>query len=114
MKAWRRTLECAHALGARWILFQCPARFAPTPENKANLRRFFREIESSRGRAAARLGYVWEPRGEWKASEVREICEELELVHGVDPLRQSPVTAGRAYFRLHGRTAYGYRYTKLT
>src|SRR5215471_15391388 len=112
MMAWRRTLECARALGTQWILFQCPARFAPTPENKANLRRFFREIESPRGWCTARLAYVWEPRGEWKASEVRELCEELQLVHGVDPLQQSPVTAGPAYFRLHGRTGYRYRYTE--
>jgi uncharacterized protein YecE (DUF72 family) len=92
MMAWRRTLECAHALRARWILFQCPPRFAPTPQNKANLRRFFGEIARPRGRGAARLAYVWEPRGEWKASEVQELCEELELVHAVDPFQQRKQT----------------------
>jgi len=112
MMAWRRTLDCARALGTRWILFQCPARFTPTPQNQANLRRFFREIEPSRGRGAERLAYVWEPRGESKASDIRELCEELDLVHGVDPFQQRPVTAGPAYFRLHGRMGYGYRYTE--
>jgi len=38
MYAWRRTLECARALGSRCVLFQCPARFRPTPANKKNLR----------------------------------------------------------------------------
>src|SRR6516225_10031473 len=33
MAAWERTLACARALSSRIILFQCPARFSPTPEN---------------------------------------------------------------------------------
>jgi uncharacterized protein YecE (DUF72 family) len=177
--AWRRTLACARTLGSRCILFQCPARFAPTPTNKVNLRDFFREIkpellspnrsitggDDGRGawpcaptphvghaRGAGRRGgapksnpapaapslrsgqtlkggatqpeterlpppsraeplmCVWEPRGEWKAEEVRELCEELGLVHGVDPFHQSPVAGSFGYFRLHGRTGYHYRY----
>lgn len=114
MAAWQRTLECAEILRSRVVLFQCPARFAPTLANKANLRAFFREI--SRGpsgrRMDKRLTWVWEPRGEWKPEEVRELCEELGLVHGVDPFRQEPTTGLLDYFRLHGRTGYRYRYTK--
>ncbi len=33
-------------------------------------------------------------------------------MHGVDPFQQEPVTQGLGYFRLHGRTAYRYRYTE--
>jgi uncharacterized protein YecE (DUF72 family) len=192
--AWRRTLECARMLGSRCVLFQCPARFGPTPKNKANLRQFFREIkpdllspnpsitggeggrsrwppcgpkpsgggpcaptphamhargDGRRGDAsgsnpalaapspaaagsaqalkggttqpeterlappsqAEPLRCVWEPRGEWEAEEVRELCEELGLVHGVDPFQQSPVAGPFGYFRLHGRTGYRYRYS---
>jgi uncharacterized protein YecE (DUF72 family) len=113
MHAWRRTLACARMLGSRCILFQCPARFAPTRTNKANLRGFFREIKpellSSSG--AGLLTCVWEPRGQWEAEEVRELCEELGLVHGVDPFQQSPVAGPFGYFRLHGRTGYRYRYS---
>jgi uncharacterized protein YecE (DUF72 family) len=112
LHAWRRTLECARTLGCHCVLFQCPARFGPTPTNKVNLRDFFREIKpellSSSG--AGLLACVWEPRGEWQAEEVRELCEELGLVHGVDPFHQSPVAGPFGYFRLHGRTGYRYRY----
>ncbi len=111
--AWNRTLECARALGCRFILFQCPARFAPTRENKDNLKAFFREIaRASRGSQVDEgFRYVWEPRGAWKAEEVRELCEELDLVRGVDPFQQGPVTEGPGYFRLHGRTGYRYHYS---
>jgi uncharacterized protein YecE (DUF72 family) len=105
MSAWRRALECARTLGSRSILFQCPARFAPTPTNKTNVRDFFREIKPEP------LTCVWEPRGKWQAEEVRELCHELGLVHGVDPFQQIPVAGPFGYFRLHGRTGYRYRYS---
>jgi len=56
---------------------------------------------------------VWEPRGEWKAEEVKELCEELGLVHGVDPFQQMPVSVGTGYFRLHGRSGYRHRYSNV-
>jgi uncharacterized protein YecE (DUF72 family) len=95
------------------ILFQCPARFGPTQENKANLGSFLRKIRSdARSKPEGeRLTLVWEPRGEWKAEEVRELCEELGLVHGVDPFQQMPVTAGAGYFRLHGRSGFRHQYS---
>lgn len=113
IEAWKRTLECARILGSRCILFQCPARFAPTPENKSNLCEFFRTI----GRPTCSPGldqpliFIWEPRGVWKADEIRELCAELNLIHGVDPFLQPPVTNGPGYFRLHGGKGYRYRYT---
>lgn len=113
MDAWQRTIECARALGSRVILFQCPPRFTPTQQNKANLRAFFREIR--RGAfprdAPEPLTFVWEPRGKWPTEEVGELCQELALVHGVDPLQQEPATGGQGYFRLHGRTGYRHHYT---
>ncbi|MEJ2008107.1 MAG: DUF72 domain-containing protein [Acidobacteriota bacterium] len=113
MAAWQRTLEAAQILRSRVILFQCPARLGPTPENRSNIRTFFREIGRSAGMGnrAGKLTYVWEPRGEWKPEEVRELCQELGLVHGVDPFVQKPTTKGLGYFRLHGRGGYRYRYT---
>jgi uncharacterized protein YecE (DUF72 family) len=113
MSAWHRTLECAQALGSRVILFQCPARFTPTEENKQNLRAFFREVKRTMpARLPAEMHtFVWEPRGEWKPEEVHELCEELGLVHGVDPFQQAPATAGLGYFRLHGKAGYRYRYS---
>lgn len=82
MAAWHRTLECARALRSRLILFQCPARFTPTRENKANVRAFFCEIdrESPRGKGDKQLIYIWEPRGAWETEEIEELCQELGLV----------------------------------
>jgi len=113
MKAWRGTLACARALSSRCILFQCPGRFSPTPTNKENLRTFFREIKpellSSSGTGP--LTCVWEPRGEWDQEEIRQLCEELDLVHAVDPFQQTSVSHPLGYFRLHGRTGFRYRYS---
>jgi uncharacterized protein YecE (DUF72 family) len=113
MRAWERTRECARLLASRVVLFQCPARFAPTRENRANLRSFFREINAAAGPQpeAERLICAWEPRGKWKPEEVQEFCAELGLVHASDPLQQPPVTSGLGYFRLHGITGYRYRFT---
>lgn len=103
--AWTRTRAVAEALGARRVLFQCPARFTPVPEHVRSLREFFRRIE--RGG----LDLVWEPRGDWPDSLVRELCEELGLTHAVDPFRQVPVWARVPYYRLHGLTGYRHRFT---
>lgn len=112
MAAWERTLECARLLRSRVILFQCPPRFASTHENKANVRAFFREIRRATDVAGPgmRVTFVWEPRGEWKPEEIRELCEELNLVHAVDPFALPATTKGLGYFRLHGRGGYRYRY----
>jgi uncharacterized protein YecE (DUF72 family) len=112
LRAWERTLECARILGSKVILLQCPARFGATRENKNNLRAFIRKIRLDLRSESKeeRLSLVWEPRGEWKPEEVKELCEELSLLHGVDPFQQMPSTAGTGYFRLHGRGGYRHRY----
>ena len=102
--AWELTRECAKALKARAVLFQCPASFKPTDENVRNLRRFFGEVE--RGR----LVFAWEPRGGWPRELIKELCDELNLWHVVDPFSERTVTAGRCYFRLHGRRGWRYKY----
>lgn len=103
--AWAGTLEAARLLEASHVLFQCPARFTPTDEHVADMRRFFRGIDR------AGLALVWEPRGDWPDDLVAELCGELGLIHCVDPLKRRPVTSGTAYFRLHGVTGYRYRHT---
>lgn len=103
--AWDRTAAAAQTLEAHVVLFQCPARFTPTPQHIRNLTEFFQRIE--RGH----LLFVWEPRGAWDPTLVRRLCRQLDLVHGVDPFTQLPVAGPFRYFRLHGRTGYRYRYT---
>src|SRR5687768_8147574 len=104
-EALETTLACAKALKARTILFQCPARFTPLPENIDNMMRFFRAIK--RGK----LNFAWEPRGrEWTDEIVSEICEELDLWHTVDPFARPTVTPKKCYFRMHGIPRWRYTY----
>lgn len=103
-EAWDVTRECAAALKARAVLFQCPASFKPYPENVENMSAFFRSVE--RGR----LAFCWEPRGDWPRALVKELCDELDLWHVVDPFKERTVTPRRCYFRLHGRKGWRYKY----
>lgn len=57
------------------------------------------------------MTFAWEPRGKWNPDEVCDLCEELGLVHGIDPFSQQTTTKRLGYFRLHGRGGYRYRYT---
>jgi len=104
--AWERTKEIADTLNARIILFQCPASFEPTDKNIRNLRRFFSSIGSDR------YIFAWEPRGRWGEREVRTLCQELNLVHCVDPFKSKPTYGTIRYYRLHGIGGYRYRYTQ--
>jgi len=107
-EGWRATVAAADALRARVLVFQCPASFAPTPENLAALYAFFESHPTSAVRA-------WEPRGPWPSHLVGKACEDLGLVHAVDPFAAEPATSGLAYFRLHGSppgpSPYRYTYT---
>lgn len=102
-EAWEVTAQCARALQAKQILFQCPASFTPTPQHISNMKNFF----SSINREQFELG--WEPRGEWDREMVGELCRELDLWHVVDPFMARSATPAQCYFRLHGRN--GWRYT---
>ncbi len=103
--AWERTREIAEVLQAPIVVFQCPAAFTPTDEHITDLVAFVRQVD--RGR----LAFGWEPRGPWPDDVVRDLCRDLNLLHVVDPFLRLPVTDKIAYFRLHGRTGYRYRYT---
>lgn len=105
-RAWDATLEIARALEARVIVFQCPASFGPSPEHAANLRRFFGEIDRHK------VIMAWEPRGDWRRETVADLCKELDLLPVVDPFATPPHPGPLAYFRLHGKTGYRYRYTE--
>ncbi|CAN5429182.1 DUF72 domain-containing protein [soil metagenome] len=103
--AWERTLSSAQALKAKTVLFQCPARFQPLPENILNMKQFFSGID--RGD----LNFAWEPRGKlWEDAIVKEICDELDLWHCVDPFSRQTVTPQKCYYRLHGTPRWRYTY----
>lgn len=87
------------------IVFQCPASFQPTEENKRNFRKFFSAIK--RGD----FYFAWEPRGVWPKEEIKNLCADLDLIHCVDPFKDEPLYGKIVYFRLHGRDSYRYKYT---
>lgn len=105
-QAWEETRRFAQSLGAKVILFQCPPSFRETPENIANMRRFFNSMKDS--------GYIfaWEPRGRWSGPTIKALCSELGLVHCVDPMEMESLYGEPQYFRLHGGPHYRHHYTK--
>lgn len=105
MEAWHRTAMFARGLGTSIVVFQCPASFHPTNENVANMRVFFNRIDREGFR------FVWEPRGAWPEELIRRLCEEIQLIHCVDPFKNKPQFGEFQYFRLHGITSYSYHYT---
>ncbi len=103
--AWQTTLDRAEALGAEAIVLQTPRTFRPSLTNLDRLRGFVERAD--------RQGQIliFEPRGEqWGPGLVRELAEELGLIHGVDPFLDQTATPSWIYYRLHGRPAYHYRY----
>jgi uncharacterized protein YecE (DUF72 family) len=107
-RGWQRSLECAQALSATALLFQCPASFRPEREHIRNMTRFFERLERPRARL------LWEPRGPaWV--EQRELaislCRDLGLVHVVDPFVTPPHSRHPVYWRLHGIGGPRYSYS---
>jgi uncharacterized protein YecE (DUF72 family) len=95
-QAWAATEACAAALEARQVLFQCPDSFTPTQQHLDQMRKFFSGIR----RNGLRL--LWEPPTDCPEELVKSLCEELDLVHVVDPFFTRSVTPDRIYFRLRG------------
>ncbi|ADC64869.1 protein of unknown function DUF72 [Ferroglobus placidus DSM 10642] len=104
-EAWEVTRKVAKILKAKVILFQTPKSFVESEENVKNMREFFNSIERE-------FVFVWEPRG-WSEEKVKEVCEELDLVHCVDPFVAKPTYGEIVYFRLHGshERMYKHKYT---
>ena len=102
--AWEKTVEIADALHAKVIIFQCPASFKEDESNIKNMKEFF----SSIGRDFV---YAWEPRGKWNDATIKKICEELDIIHCVNPFKSKSVYGTPKYFRLHGRNGYRYDYS---
>ncbi len=105
-KAWKTTLELAHALEARLVILPCPASFTPTDENIGNLTRFVQWAHRDR----IKLG--WEPRGiAWTDEIVGHLCRELSLTHVVDPFQRPCMRPRPPYYRLHGISGHQHEHT---
>jgi len=107
-EGWEATRAIADAVRATVIVFETPSSFGPTDVNRTALYRFFESIRTEAIK-------VLELRGPWAVHVVEKICEDLGLVHAVDPFEKEPATYGLAYFRLYGSppgmTPYRYTYT---
>ena len=56
---------------------------------------------------------VWAPQGSWARNDIKEVCEELDLVHSVDPFKEEMMYGDSRYFRLSGIGRYDYKYTGM-
>lgn len=105
-QAWDQTKLFAQALDCHVVVFQCPPSFTETPEHIDNLRNFFKPLQGSG------FTLVWEPRRGWTEETIKSLCEELGLVHCVDPMMSTSLYGKPRYFRLHGGARYRHRYTE--
>lgn len=108
-QAWNQTKKIAEVLKARIIVFQLPPSFKPAQENIQNIRKFFTTIEKNRGSDFPLLAF--EPRGKWPEGLIKELCQELDLIHCVDPFQNKFLEGKLKYFRLHGIGGYRYKYS---
>ena len=104
MISWENFVEIAKILKAKIVIFQSPARFRESEENIRNIYGFFESIERN-------FIFGWEPRGKWNEETVKKICEDLNLIHVVDPFKNRKLHGNFSYFRLHGITGYRYKFT---
>jgi uncharacterized protein YecE (DUF72 family) len=107
--AWKAITEVCRALSSKVCVVQTPPKFNCTEENARNMRKFLSSVERS-------TAVGWEPRGPWDAPLVKRLCEDLDLIHIVDPFRREPSRLSSVvYFRLHGigkgEVNYSYKYS---
>lgn len=104
-RAWEDTEEIGKILGVKIFVFQSPPSFKWTDENRKNLTDFFNTIDRKN------YIFVWESRGNWGEKVLKEICDDLNLIDGVDPFKRVPISNDLIYYRLHGKGGYKYKYT---
>jgi uncharacterized protein YecE (DUF72 family) len=108
-EGWRETSEVAGILGAPVILLQAPPSFRQTAEHDGNLEAFLPGID----RGAARIALEF--RAPWDRGRLAALCRKYNLIHCVDPFRETPVTGPPFYLRLHGsppgKRMYAYHFT---
>ncbi len=106
--AWDNTIEIAEELNASIIVFQCPGSFKESEDNVNNMKEFFKRINNVQKKNYL---FAWEPRGGWNEETIKSLCEDLGLIHCVDPLVNKSLHGKPKYYRLHGGKGYKHKYT---
>ena len=101
---FRRCVDYAAALRARYLVLPTPASFTPSPANRERLGRF---LDAADAEVEPPVPIVWEPRGPWEHDAAADLARELGLLLAVDPLRDDPPDARAAYLRLGPFAALG-------
>ena len=83
LKAWSETAEICKILGCKILVVQTPPKFDSTREHIQNVRSFFSKVKRP-------CAVAWEPRGRWDNETIRGMCNDLNLIHVVDPFRNKP------------------------
>ncbi len=104
MRSWARFIKIAKILRSKIIILQSPPSFSENGENVKNIYDFFSVVEKG-------FIYGWEPRGKWSIDSVRKICNDLHLIHVVDPFKGKSTAGDFRYYRLHGIGGYRYKYS---
>lgn len=107
IEAWEETKERVEALEANVCVLQTSAGFDCSEKNEENMRQLLNTIQRDG------IELAWEPRGDWKenSEKVEQICNDLNLIHVVDIMREEPVSDHEiAYTRLHGLNEDEYDY----
>jgi uncharacterized protein YecE (DUF72 family) len=109
-EAWERTLEVAKALRANILVIQLPPSMDASSENLGNMKKFLSSVDRGGLTLAVEFRH-----SSWQLDVVSKVCEELDLIHIVDPFKERTATSSRSpiYYRLHGlgRRMYVYDYS---
>lgn len=104
LKCYEILKDYATILKTKIIIFQSPPSFKPEKENIKNMKTFFNKI----GRKDFIIG--WESRGTWQPEEIKNICEDLDLIDVVDPFLRASTYGKIFYYRLHGGKGYKHQF----
>ncbi|MBN2716623.1 MAG: hypothetical protein JXX14_12270 [Deltaproteobacteria bacterium] len=103
LSLWQRQVQFAEALGARALVLITPPAITPSSANVSAMARFLETVE--RGS----LPLIWEAHGPWESSQIRQFCNDHQLVPAIDPLRDEVPDFDLAYFRFGAFAATGSR-----
>lgn len=104
--AMEKMIEYAKILGSKIIILQAPPDFSESDENLKNLNEFLGNFSGKN------IRYGLELRGKWDEKTIKELIEKYDIIHIVDPFKNSSLSNDFRYYRLHGKDSYSYKYNE--